>query len=234
MESQQIVDYIADNLAVGHAEADIRAQLQASGWSQASVDGAFSHYRQLHNVVLQPAAKHTRRRIRWPKLRIAPRVLQAGAGLAVLAVLALGAYVLWPHKPAPAVVHAAPLSYQQKQSNDVNIIAGAMGQYVAGSGGVVPTSISAAADGNLVLCGVTCDPTTSNISPLSVYRASGIEFVAYDAALTAPDKYTMYLVLGGSCISVHELGPQSTNPHAVVILYGRDTGTDLVQRCVTL
>lgn len=234
MESQQIVDYIADNLTAGHSEAGIRTQLQASGWSPAAIDGAFSHYRQLQNMVLQPAAKHTRRRIRWPKFRIAPRVLKAGAGLTVLAVLAVGARALWPHPPAPTVAHAAPLSYQQKQSNDVNIIAGAVGQYVAASGGVIPTSISTAADGNLVLCGVTCDPTTSNISPLSVYHAAGVRFVAYDATLTAPDKQTMYLVLGGSCISVHELGPQSTNPHAVVLLYARATGTELSQRCVTL
>jgi hypothetical protein len=234
MENKQAVDYIREQLAAGHTEANLRAHFVQYGWAEAAVDEAFKHYhKNMKSAERRSAAKKLRRGgkqklVKWTKRRQVKLVL---TGLAVIVlVIVTHTVITRPHKPAP--VAAAPLTYQQKQNIDVNTIAGAVGQY-AYANNVLPTRLSVGS-GTLIMCDTTCDPTTSQISPLSVYKPTDVKIEPYVAGLTVPDDQTVYLVPLAKCQNQTSLGTPSLNQRSMVLLYASSSGSSISQRCVTL
>lgn len=136
-------------------------------------------------------------------------------------------------KPALRPAAQVALSLGARQTADIDLIAGAVGQYVAANG-ALPTRLSTASGGGLVLCGNTCDTTAGAVSGLSAYQPSNIHLVGYSAGLTVPDQSTMYLVPGAKCGSSGHAGDPNSNPHSMVILSEGVTGTTPVARCLVL
>lgn len=233
MESQQVVDYISEQLNAGHSEAELRQHLLAHDWSAAAVDSAFERYHQAtmpKPAELKTAKKRYRVRIpRWTRAR----VIKLGTVFAVVVVLAVGVHIYQAQRPVKQAA-AVPITYVQRQTQDVVIVGGAVANFVADSGGKLPVKDVVAADGNLLLCAAVCDPATPEVSRLQVYRPADVSIMAYSSGLEVPDKGTMYIVPGGSCHGNAELGEQSARANSAVILYGRWENNALSQRCVQL
>jgi len=233
MESQRIVDYIAEQLRAGHSEETLRKHLVAHGWSPEAADLAFEQYARAHMPrPVQLAAPVRRHRVRIPRWTKA-RFVKLGIAGGVLVAAAAAAFVFWPEK-IPQIEGPKALAYSQKQSIDVVLLAGAINDYTADHNGTTPTSLSLSSDGSLVLCGVVCDPSVATVSTLTAYKPENVKFMPYASGLSAPNKDIMYIVPGGACANANELGGQNTNPRAMVILYGRAEDSGLLQRCVTL
>ncbi|HSX06162.1 MAG TPA: hypothetical protein VLG92_00390 [Candidatus Saccharimonadia bacterium] len=232
MENQQLVEYIVDQMRVGYSEATLREHLEAHGWSAEAIDGAFVKYHRLNTAELK-AARAARRKARRHKLTRFQRI-KAGTVAAVVAVLlAIGINTL-VSKHAPLVQAATkPLTYAQKQSNDVNILAGAVAQYAA-EAEALPTVIGANPDGSITLCGAGCGAISPIVASLGVYKPTGINFAPYSAGLAAPDRNTMYLVPGATCASKTALGEANPKPRSMVILYAQANGASLARHCVVL
>jgi hypothetical protein len=71
MESQQIVDYIDEQLRAGHSEATLRTHLAAHGWSAAAIDGAFQRHGQGTAVQVPGTLARARRKANAKKARAA-------------------------------------------------------------------------------------------------------------------------------------------------------------------
>jgi len=234
MESQPVVDYIAEQLKAGHAAADIRAHLIARGWSEAVVDDAFARQPQAAKPK-HAAAKKLRRGARPRVTKWSKRRRKQLAALAVVIILALVFYALFGHKaPKPVPNTVPPLTHQQQQTRDVNTLGGAVGQYVASNGHTLPTYVVPTPGGNsVVLCGTTCDSTTSQVSTLSAYKPAGVKIVPYAPGITAPDISTLYLVSGAKCAGT-TVTDQKVTALSMVILYATQATSGLFQHCVSL
>lgn len=236
MENQETIDYIRKHLAGGHSEDTIRQHFLNYGWPQSKVDTVFAQYRQSETP--KPAAKPQKvkgltRRPQAPRWSQARRIKTIAAVL--LIVILAGVVYRAVHK-APASTATAPpqLTYRQKQTIDINIVGGAVGQYAAANS-VLPTRTSSGPDGSiLVLCNDTCDPTTSQVASLSVYKPADVKVVAYAPGMIAPNAQSMYLVPGAKCAGSTGIGGPSSNLRSMVILYNVSSGANLTQRCVTL
>ena len=237
MESQQIVDYIRDQLAAGHSEANLRQHMLSNGWPQASADAAFAKYHEgltAKMAARRAAAKKARWRRRlpdWSFMQWVRRIL----ALAVIVALGIGANMYLSHRQKPLpVTTPAHFSFEQKQTIDATNIGGTVSLY-AQANGVLPEKLSVAADGQLAMCSAACDPaTTTEVASLLVYAPGDVKMAAYTPGLTVPDTKTMYLVPQAKCASNKALGEASTVARAIVILYARDNNGTTEQRCVTL
>jgi hypothetical protein len=236
MDSQQIVDYIAKHLSQGHSEAVLREHMASYGWSPAAVNTAFGQYYQtvVPQLQEQPVAKRRRYRYR-PKIKwTLAHSIKLGIVMLVLVTGGVVGYVWWSAHRVPVRVAARPRTYREKQSGDVVTLGGAVALYTAANG-KLPTHTTVSDDGNLVLCGAACDPSTSEVSSLLTYKSPDVQFMPYTSGLNVPNKDIMYVVPAASCKNTNELGEQNVNPNAAVILYARlDADGGLTQRCVTL
>jgi hypothetical protein len=239
MESQQIVDYIRQQLAAGHTETRLRQHLLTNGWSQPAVEDAFQKYHKATDPKSsKPSLKARAKKLRrggklakrtngkWAKLGV--------AGVVVMALLIGGNVWYGRNKDLRPVNNIAkPLNYKQKQANDVNTVAGAVSQYSVDNG-EIRSKLITTTDGSLTLCGFSCDNAAATIAPLMVYLASGVKIVPYQSGFMTTDKDTMYLIPGAKCADVHTLGGVNTNPRAIVIMYAQVNGRGVTPRCVTL
>jgi hypothetical protein len=243
MESQQIVDYIRQQLAAGHTEARLRQHLLGSGWTQPQVEAAFTQYRTATSTGKTTKKSKRASKISKPRrkrTRVStwtwPRRLALVGGAVVVAVVSFGIYKLTgggePEPEKPAAPH---YTYQQKQAIDVNTVGTVIGQYSV-STGEVPLSATIGADGNLILCGTVCDPALGEVVTLIQYKPTDVKFAAFKADLTAPDSHTMYIVPQATCKDKGKEIDASTRPRAVVILYSQASSEsgDLTHRCVVL
>lgn len=241
MESQQIVDYIRDQLAAGFDEKTLRNHLVTHGWSVAATDDAFRRYHATSATApVTPqvmAARKKRRGIDLPFLYWSFKDwVRAVAVVAVVAGAGVGAhaYLQQRHVQKAAVRVLPKYSFRQRQSIDVNSIGGAVSLF-AQANDALPTGLSTASDGNLVLCGTSCDPRNYEVTSLLVYKPANVKLAAYIPGLSVSDPQTMYLVPGAKCTNEGTLGDASTAPRAMVILYAQDdSGAPVKQRCVTL
>jgi hypothetical protein len=240
MENSQAVAYIRKHLENGHTEAAVRKQFLSSGWSQSAVDEAFRQYRQAEKPKTKKAkARRAVKRARKHSYRRKSQRSRKGLFVvAIVVVLAIIGLVLFLHR-APKAVVPPPVpktTAAQLRQSDVDILAGAIGQFTASNDGVVPTGISLAANGtNLVLCGATCDPTTGTVASLSSYLPSNVQFTTYAPSLSVPSEQIMYVVPQAACAPHGAgIGGPSTNKRAMIILYGTLSGSVLTQRCTGL
>ena len=158
-------------------------------------------------------------------------------GLVVLVVL-LG--VFFGHKVISSEMSQKPktqnvqprLSYGAKQAIDVNLVAGAVGQYAAANN-VLPQKL-AVSNGSLVLCGPTCTSSAYEVGGFNVYQPSDIKLVSYAPNLTVPSQTTMYLVPGAKCASNGAVGAANPAPRSMVILFAAVNGSTTAPRCVVL
>jgi hypothetical protein len=231
MESQQIVDYIATNIKNGYTETNLRKHLKNNGWERVAINDAFKRYHAARR--LNPTTRAKRRPSRQDRLK--NRAMTFAAAVMIVAV-AFGVIHFWPKAAEPQTAKAAPaLSYSQKQVLDVNTIGGAIGQYTAANGGVLPSRLTIGSSTNaLVMCNTICDPTTSQISSLLIYKPEDVKLMSYVADLAAPDEQALYLVKGATCKNPTTLGGPSSTPRSMVILYAAASGSALTQRCITL
>jgi len=230
MEVQQLVDYIAEQMRVGYSEATLREHVQSHGWSTKMVDAAFIKYHRINAAELK-SARAARRKSRR-KWTIFKRAKFGAAGLALVAAVVVGVntFII---KHAPVVQAATkPLTYAQKQANDVNTVAGAVAQYTLAAG-VLPTLVAANQSGGITICGSNCSAAPAVVT-LSVYKPAGVLIAPYSAALKIPDQYSMYIVPQAKCADKATLGGPNTNPRSAVILYAQEDGASLLQHCVTL
>lgn len=133
---------------------------------------------------------------------------------------------------APATAVQPQLSYGAKQTIDVNLVAGAVGQYAAANS-VLPVRL-AASNGSLVLCAATCTPSAYEVGGFNVYQPENIKLVAYSSDLTAPSASDMYLVPDAKCAGNGSIGAVNTDPRSMVILFAATTSTGSSPRCVVL
>jgi hypothetical protein len=234
MESQQIVDYIRQQIAAGYTEATLRQHLMVHGWSASAVADAFAKYRKSVTPKKLLKAKKLRRGGKLAKKTNRNRIKLAVTGAAAVALVVAGTHLWIGRKDLrPVNTVAKPLTYAQKQSFDVNTIGGAVSQFSADNGGL-PDSVAVSADGSLLLCGVDCNTTAAAIAPLQVYQASSVKVIPYQSGFTTTDKQTMYLMPGAKCADTHNLGGENANPRAIVILYAQENGLGVTPKCVTL
>ena len=124
------------------------------------------------------------------------------------------------------------LSYGAKQAIDVNLVAGAVGQYAAAND-VLPVRL-AASNGSLVLCADTCTPSAYEVGGFNVYQPADIKLVPYAPGLTVPTQADMYLVPGAKCAGNGSIGAVNPNPRSMVILFVATTNSGVSPRCVVL
>jgi hypothetical protein len=243
MESQQIVDYIRQQLAAGHTEARLRQHLLESGWPQGAITDAFKKYQQTIPAAKAPKSAKSSLKDRAKKLRRGGKLQKRTRGgarvkwavaLAVVAVVIAGAYNWRSRGDLQPVSTATPsIGYSQKQSSDINIVAGAVVQYSVDNG-ELPRKVVVTADGQLTLCSQSCDAGTAVIASLMVYDAYGVRIVPYEAGFTTNDKDAIYLIPGAKCADTYTLGSANTNPRAMVIMYAQVNGRGVTPRCITL
>ncbi len=231
MDNQSLVDYLNEQMRVGHDEPTLRKHLEGSGWSAEAIDDAFvkQHRANASELKAARAARRKNRRRQWTLIK---RV-KLGVSLAVIAVLlSIGGNSFLKKNHSLPLVAAKPLTYAQKQANDVNMIAGAVAQYAADMNGL-PTVIGASQDNSVNICGAGCS-ADSAVVVTTAYKPTGVKFAPYSPGLTAPDKNTMYLVAGAKCASRTSIGTVNTKPRSMVILYAETTDDGLLQHCVVL
>lgn len=232
MESQQLVDYVEQQMRVGHSEPTVREHLIQYGWNQAAIDDAFIKYRR-HSAAELKAARAAHRKARRRKWTVLQWAKAGVAAVMAVGLVTAGGVAIAKHHSKPPLVAAKPLTYAQRQGIDVVNVASAVGQY-AFEADALPTMITAASDNAITLCGTSCTAVSPVEVSLTVYKAAGIKLAPYSPGLSAPDKYSMYLVPGAKCASKNALGEANPNPRAMVILYAQSVDASLNQRCVTL
>jgi len=152
----------------------------------------------------------------------------------VVAYVVVHRYVSPKNNPSAPGSTPPALSFTAKQTADVNLVAGAVGQYAAANG-VLPAHLSVAPDGSLVLCGDVCDPTLYGVGGFSVYQASDIKLMGYSPGLTPPNQSLMYLVPGAKCGTDGRAGDPNATPRSMVILYASTNSAGATTpRCVVL
>jgi hypothetical protein len=151
--------------------------------------------------------------------------------IVVLAVAVVaGRTFIFPKAKKPVANAPQPvLSLGAKQSADIDLVAGAIGQYAAANN-ALPTHLSATSSDSLVLCGDVCNPTLYAVNGFSVYNPSNIRLMRYTPGLVAPNQNSMYLVPGAKCGSNGQVGSVNPVPRSMVLLYV--TGT--TPRCEVL
>ena len=162
------------------------------------------------------------------------RRIKLSATLIVLIIATVVSMAWLSKKPVPTPTTPPPLTFQQKQTIDINTLAGAIGQY-ANANNALPLSLSVE-PGNitLVMCGKICDPLTSQVTQLSAYKADEVHIESYVADLAVPDIQTIYLVPGARCNAGGGLGNSTAAPRAMVLLYAVSSGASFSQHCLTL
>jgi hypothetical protein len=163
------------------------------------------------------------------------RVLVVVVALVILAITA-GIFILpgMRKKVLPAHTAQQQPSFAARQTMDISLVAGAVGQYAAANG-VLPAHLSAAPDGDLVLCGDVCNPTLYGVGGFGAYQASNIKLMAYTTGLTTPGQSVMYLVPGAKCGADGRAGDPNPTPRSMVILFAVATGSGTpAPRCVVL
>ncbi|MEJ0073218.1 MAG: hypothetical protein WDN27_04030 [Candidatus Saccharibacteria bacterium] len=242
MKNQEIVDYLATQVAAGHSEKSVREHLVAHGWSEPAADEAFAQYHAAQKP--EKSARDKRKELRrggrqvvrkWTpkrfiKLSIMLVVILGGIGFAV------GRH--YHQEPIAKPVALTALTYTQRQLLDVNIVAGAIGQYVAANNGTLPTQLSVNG-GSLVMCNQVCDPSTSAVAQLGVFKPQNIKLVPYQAGLKVPDTSLMYLVPQAKCASQTSIDGQNPHARSMVLLYDEASGSSATkptssQRCIIL
>jgi hypothetical protein len=155
--------------------------------------------------------------------------------IVVLAVAAVAARTfIFPKASKPVVAaKSSALSMAAKQSADVDLLAGAIGQYAAANN-VLPEHLSVASSSSLVLCGDVCNPTLYAVTGFSIYTPSDIKLMGYTPGLAAPNQNTIYLVPGAKCGSDGTVGAVDPTPRSMVLLYATTTTTSTTPRCVVL
>jgi len=158
-------------------------------------------------------------------------------GLIVIVVLAVAAIAgrtyIFPKASKPVAAAKPPvLTMGAEQSADVDLVAGAIGQY-ATANDALPTHLSVS-NGSLVLCGDVCNPTLYTVSGFSVYSPSNIKLMSYRPGLAAPNQNIMYLAPGAKCGSDGTVGAVDSRPRSMVLLYAAATTTGSVPRCEVL
>lgn len=173
------------------------------------------------------------------KRRRSPR-RRRGLLFCFVVVLAIGAVVgaktiFGPSSTKAGTPSVQPqLTFGARQAVDVNLVAGAIGQYAAANN-ALPTHLETLSNTSLVLCGITCDPTNYQVSGLGVYQAPNVKLVPYAPELAAPDQNVMYLVPGASCGINGKLSGINTSPRSMVVLYQVvTTSGSSVPRCQVL
>jgi hypothetical protein len=159
-----------------------------------------------------------------------------GVVILLLIVAVVGRVYVFPKHPHAVTAGTGQpvLSFNAKQSADIDLVAGAVGQYAAAND-ALPTHLSLASNGDyLVLCGDSCDPTAYTVDGFSAYKPSSIKLVSYAEGLAAPDQNTMYLVPRAKCNTDGSVGSVNTDPRSMVILYATTSGSTVVPRCVVL
>lgn len=155
-------------------------------------------------------------------------IIVAGVGVGARTVLGP------TNTKAKAPLVEPQLTYGARQAVDVNLVAGAIGQYAAANG-VLPTRFEPLSASSLVLCGTACDPTNYQVSGLGVYQAPNVKIVPYQPELAAPNQSVMYLVPGASCGINGKLSGINTLPRSMVVLYQVvTTSGQAVSRCQVL
>jgi len=172
-------------------------------------------------------------RRRYAQGRTKRRQIKTILAVVVVLVIAVVAYKYMSPKAVAKPPAPVQLTYSSRQSYDVDVVAGAVGQY-ATANGALPTRLVVAPDNSLVLCGASCGSTTLQVGALSVYAPSNIKLVAYAPSLSAPNQNVMYLVPQAKCGANGEVGSPNPNPRSMVILYASLTGTTTEPRCVVL
>jgi len=235
-----IIDYIRQTLAAGHAEADIRAQLLASGWQVTAIDEAFQQVQPAPASTKRPPKKSARSVItKRPKRRSAGLLKghwRLAVGLSVLAVLvASGTYLSLRHKAVPTAAAQAThvLSDSEKRRNDVMAVAGAVGQF-ATANSALPTRTLAAGSNGLQLCGPSCDPANPVVLQLTLYQPANVRIVPFVTGLAAPGTQTILVVPAGKCDGSTLAAQAATKDRAAVLLYSELVHDVLTTHCVTL
>jgi len=137
-------------------------------------------------------------------------------------------------KKKPVVAVQPPVTSSARQAEDVDLVAGAVGQYSA-TNSTLPTGLSTVANNGLVLCGSTCDPTNNEVSGFVYYQASGFKIVSYAAGLTAPSQSVVYLVPGAKCGDKGQVSVVNTDPRSMVLLYDNASTSGAPDpRCIVL
>lgn len=155
-------------------------------------------------------------------------LLLVGAG-----VYAAHSYMMSKNAKAAADRSVQPqLSYGAKQAQDVNLVAGAVGQFAAAYG-ALPHKL-AVSNSSLVLCGAACDPSAYEVGGFNVYQPSDIKLVRYTPGLAVPDQSDMYLVPEAKCAKNGKLDGANTDVRSMVILFAIDSGSGTLPRCVVL
>lgn len=175
-------------------------------------------------------------RYRYRALRSRRRLVGMASIVALVVVVGFVAYSALESKYAKKVsphITAVPLSFGVRQAADVNLVAGAIGQYVAAND-ALPERLSSTTGGGLILCGVSCDAVTNTVSGLSAYQPTDIRLMNYVPNLVAPNQQIMYLVPGAKCRSNGSLGDPNPTPHSMVILYVAETGSTTTPQCLVL
>lgn len=165
------------------------------------------------------------------------RMIFASVAVVVLVAAAIawqmGAFSVFSNKKVAAAPRQ-PLTAGAKQSEDIGLVAGAVGQYAAANG-ALPTSLSATTTNDLVLCGITCVPTNFDVNGLSYYQASGIKLVPSTPGLSVSNPSMIYLVPGAKCGSGGLVGGENSNPRSMVLLYmSVENPNTPAPRCIVL
>ncbi|HUB94094.1 MAG TPA: hypothetical protein VMB52_06345 [Verrucomicrobiae bacterium] len=173
-------------------------------------------------------------RSRYTRKKLVKRwLLAASTAIVVLAILLIAHTVLWSKTAGQAMPPAPVLSFSAKQDVDVHLVAAAVGQYVS-SNGTLPTRLSVASNGGLVLCSDVCNPSLYELGGLSVYQAADIKLVNYTPDLMVSNQSTMYLVPSAKCDPSGRIGGPNSVPRSMVILYSTDTDSSPTPRCIVL
>ena len=232
MKSQQLAEYVSEQMRVGHNESTVRKHLLAYGWHAAAIDDAFSKYRRANAAELKALRAHRRkaRRRKWTMMRRAK--VAAAVLVAIVLLVGVGDMLFRKyHRPPPP--KAVVVTYGQKQVSDASTLAGTIAQYTIASGSL-PTAVAAVGNNSVRLCGSNCASTPTAAVVLMVYKASGVRLLPYSPELTAPNKYAMYLVPHAKCASTSHIGAANTNPRSMVILFDQENGHTMQQRCMVL
>jgi len=231
MEAQQLVDYISEQMRVGYSESTLREHLSKYGWQSEAIDDAFIKYHRINTAELKAARAARRKNLRgaWTVMR---RLKVSAALLFLMVGLTIGGVRLFTKHGQLPIVTAKPLSYEQKQSYDVNMIAGAIAQYAA-EVNALPTVVGANQGDSVNLCGVSCSADSTAVV-MTAYKPADIKFASYSPQLSVPNQHTMYLVPGAKCANQTAIGAINTKPRSMVILYAQAAGSSLAQHCVVL
>jgi len=240
MESQQLVDYVRDQLAAGHSEATLRKHLIVHGWPEHLVNQAFADLQPAKTAKKEktpiPGVQtlgHLRRRSKRQAWSLGTWLKSIMFLVVLVAAGVVGTRYYAAHHKKLVATKAPGYNFIQMQGVDVSNIGGAIALY-AQANTVLPTSLAVASDGNLVVCGSVCDPIVNEVAHLMVYKANNVKMTDYYEGMQVSDNQTLYVVTHASCTGQGKTIAPGKTDRSAAILYGRGDSTSLTQRCVTL